>query len=321
MHCDVPLAAGEGRFYAAWRRENPTILGTPFTFIEAAGHGHLVGISLQAQGQDSGNTFFFEGDDQATIDGTLSIHGTGSEDFFNGGWYDVPGRWNGRRSFPLSGCLDYQKHLSRSAGYRFMIPDPVVYHQSLLQTIEHAPENNNLVTDYVGMAYLYADRAPAAAGYLPDPTERAVTNPARIAFAAGWQIPIRGFSFQNATLSKQVRKIGETYKRVLSFRAEGSDIFGDHSLEFACEAPSEGRYRVSMEVLAGPACGFVQLSLDDAPAGPSIDLYRSAAEEVCLIHLGELIMQPGANPLCLKLTPSNGSTGIDIAMVFLERVS
>ncbi len=65
-----------------------------------------------------GNTYFFEGDDQTTIDGELAIHGTGSEDFYNGGWYDVPGRWEARRSYPLSGCLAYQKHLGRTGGYR-----------------------------------------------------------------------------------------------------------------------------------------------------------------------------------------------------------
>jgi hypothetical protein len=91
----------EGKFYAIWRRENPTTKGEPFTFIETKGRGHLIGCIQQSQGFVSGNTYFFEGDDQTTIDGELVIHGTGSEDFYNGGWYDVPGRWDESRSFPL----------------------------------------------------------------------------------------------------------------------------------------------------------------------------------------------------------------------------
>jgi hypothetical protein len=51
----------------------------------------------------SGETPFFEGDDETTIDGQTTIRGTGSEDFFNGGWYDVPDRWEKNLSFPLSG--------------------------------------------------------------------------------------------------------------------------------------------------------------------------------------------------------------------------
>jgi hypothetical protein len=69
----VPVARqkNEGKFYALWRRENPTTKGKPFTFIETNGRGHLVGLLQQSQGFESGNTYFFEGDDQTTIDGEL----------------------------------------------------------------------------------------------------------------------------------------------------------------------------------------------------------------------------------------------------------
>jgi hypothetical protein len=41
-----------------------------------------------------------------TADGALVVHGTGSEDFFNGGWYDVPDRWDGPVARALSGCME-----------------------------------------------------------------------------------------------------------------------------------------------------------------------------------------------------------------------
>ena len=136
--------ADEGRFYALWRRENPTTTGQPFTFLRTNGRGHLVGVMLQAQGVEPGQTTFFEGDDQATLDGELTIHGTGSEDFFNGGWYDVPGRWYGRFSFPLSGALDYDKPMGRTGAYRLMLSDAFAFRKSLLLTIEHGPEGNRI---------------------------------------------------------------------------------------------------------------------------------------------------------------------------------
>ncbi|MBM3495069.1 MAG: DUF2961 domain-containing protein, partial [Armatimonadetes bacterium] len=249
---DAPRRADEGRFYAVWRRENPTTLGEPFTFVRAEGHGHLVGVALQAQGLEPGSTPFFEGDDQATVDGKLSVHGTGSEDYFNGGWYDVPGRWDGRRSLPLSGCMDYRKHLGRSAGFRFLLPDPLVYHKSLHFAIEHAPEKNNLQTDYAAVAYLYADRAPEGAGEVPPVADRAVADPKKIVIAAGWNVPIQAFSLQNATLRKGDRKVGDRNVRALSVRAEGGDIFGDHFVELLCDVPADGRYRLSIEAIAGP---------------------------------------------------------------------
>ncbi len=108
-HTDEGRRESEGKLYAVWRRENLTTDGKPFTFLETNGCGHFVGAILQAQGTQPGAIpEFFEGDDETTIDGEKVIRGTGSEDFFNGGWYDVPGRWEDRVSLPLSGSLDFK---------------------------------------------------------------------------------------------------------------------------------------------------------------------------------------------------------------------
>ncbi len=312
----------EGRFYAVWRRENPTTIGKPFTFVEAEGHGHVVAAFLQAQGEKPGGTLFFEGDDQWTIDGKLAIHGTGSEDFFNGGWYDVPGRWDARRSFPLSGCLDYKKHLGRSAAYRFMVPDPVVYQKSLVLAIEHAPERNDMITDYVGVTYLYADQPPAGAGTLPPAAERAVTDPVRTAMATGWNIPVQSFSFQNATLRKHVEKVGDSEARILSLTAERGDMFGMHFIELLCDLPATGAYKLTAEAVAGPEQGAVQLYRDETPIGPKVDL-RAAEREVRTVDLGRDSLREGINPVMLKLTPSTSEQkrfGLDLVTLFFERV-
>ena len=63
--------------------------------------------------------------------GSSRSHGTGSEDFFNGGWYDVPGRWERRQSLPVSGCLDYKKHLGRTGAYRLFLTDALAYRESI----------------------------------------------------------------------------------------------------------------------------------------------------------------------------------------------
>lgn len=82
----------EGTLHAEWHRENPTVTGRPFTYVDVRGRGKMVAAILQAQGKNLGQTYFFEGDEESTLDGDLVIHGTGSEDSFNGGWYDIPGR-------------------------------------------------------------------------------------------------------------------------------------------------------------------------------------------------------------------------------------
>ena len=39
--CVVRMRAPKAQFYALWRRENPTRMGEPYTFIETDGRGHL----------------------------------------------------------------------------------------------------------------------------------------------------------------------------------------------------------------------------------------------------------------------------------------
>ena len=95
----------EGRFYAHWNRNNPAVEGQPHIFLHAEGKGHYVGTALQAQGLQPGMTYFFEGDDSTVVDGTLRMHGTGSEDYFNGGWYALPDRWDAALAVNLSAAF------------------------------------------------------------------------------------------------------------------------------------------------------------------------------------------------------------------------
>jgi hypothetical protein len=72
-----------------------------------------------------------------SIDGEIAVHGTGSEDAFNGGYYEVSGRWDRQRSLPLSGCLEYDKARGRTDGYRASLADVYSFKCRLHYTIEH----------------------------------------------------------------------------------------------------------------------------------------------------------------------------------------
>lgn len=148
----------EGKFRAQWNRENPAKAGVPVTLLEAKGKGHLVGLNLQAQSLRPGITGNFEGDDSTVIDGETRFHGTGSEDFFNGGWYALMDRWDGPTSLPLSGALEYSIPLGRTGAYRYFIGDKIPFEKSILQTIEHGPEGNMWPSDYSSVGYFYSDR-------------------------------------------------------------------------------------------------------------------------------------------------------------------
>ena len=312
----------EGKFYALWRRENPTTKGKPFTFIETKGQGHLVGCIQQSQGFESGNTYFFEGDDQTTIDGELVIHGTGSEDFYNGGWYDVPGRWDAGRSFPLSGCLAYKKHLGRTGGYRFFLGDAYAYRRSIMQTIEHSPRANELLNDYCAVTYLYSRNRPTSEFELPSLPERKVIDLKRIVFATWWNVPIDAFSFRNATLTKNQEKYDGKEARYLSLKAQGNDSFGYHFICFVCELPTAGRYKVSIDAVKGPAQASVQLFVDEAPVGQPVDLYAAERQPALDEHVATLDLVEGPNKLLFKLVGKNEKSqglGLDLTNIICER--
>lgn len=320
----VPVARqkNEGRFYALWRRENPTTKGKPFTFISTEGRGHLVGVIQQSQGLDSGNTYFFEGDDQTTLDGELVIHGTGSEDFYNGGWYDVAGRWETRRSLPLSGCLDYKKHLGRTGAYRVFLGDAYAYRKSLLQTIEHAPTGNEFLNDYCGVTFLYSQDRPTCDFSLPPADQRSVVDPKRIVFAAWWNIPVRAYSYRDASLVKAAEKIGDQDVQFLSLQTKDGDVFGHHFVNFTCDIPAAGVYKISLDTVKGPTQGQVQLSLDEAPVGPLVDFYAEKRERALGVPMGTLELSEGQNNLLFKVMGRNEKSlgqAFDVINVICEK--
>jgi hypothetical protein len=318
----TPRSAKEGKFYAVWRRENPTTMGQPYTFIEAEGRGHIVGVVLQSQGFESGKTLFFEGDDQTTIDGELAIQGTGSEDFFNGGWYDVPDRWEKRLSFPLSGCLGYMKHLGRTGAYRLFIGDAYSYRKSIRQTIEHSGEKNNIPTDYCSVTYLYSEHAPTGTLALPPLKDRAVVDPREVGFPMWWQTPIYAWSFDRASLTRKSVKIGDEEVRYLSLAASGEDWFGSHFLSPTCSVPVAGKYRIFIEAVQGPAQAKVQLFQNENPVANPVDLYAEKPAKSGRLELGTLELAEGPNNLMFKLVGKNEKSsglGLDLVQVICVR--
>jgi hypothetical protein len=152
--------AREGKLYSMWRREVDVAKGEPYLLLDATGRGHHIGTILIAQGLSAGMTGFFEGDDVATIDGEVRLHGTGSEDAFNGGWYALPDRWDRMINLPTHGALDYSVANSRTGAYRFNLSDKSSFERSFRLTIEHGPEGNAWPVDYASVAFYYGDTAP-----------------------------------------------------------------------------------------------------------------------------------------------------------------
>ncbi|SFP81911.1 glycoside hydrolase family 172 protein [Parafilimonas terrae] len=147
----------EGKFYA-YRNSEKTKDGQPHVFLNIQGKGHYIGTVLQAQGLHTGMTIFFEGDDSTVIDNTMRFHGTGSEDYFNGGWYALLNRWDSKMSLPLHGALDYSLAFARTGGYRFYFTDKMSFEKNIYHSIEHGGEHNAVPGLYTSVSYFYCDR-------------------------------------------------------------------------------------------------------------------------------------------------------------------
>jgi hypothetical protein len=147
----------QGKFYAYWNRKSKSESGKPHLFLDTNGKGHYVATILQAQGKQAGMTYFFEGDDSTVVDGEMRMHGTGSEDYFNGGWYAMMDKWEGKMSLPLHGALDYSLPFCRTGGYRLFLSDKMSFGKSFYHSIEHGPAGNKFPVDYTSLGLYYSD--------------------------------------------------------------------------------------------------------------------------------------------------------------------
>ena len=189
------------RFHATWRRENPTQYRVPYRILDAKGQGHFAGVHLFMQNtsqwlnpqrmwnryQETGSflsAFFpemlgmgiLEGWEKIQVDGEEkpSILGTGTEDYFNSGFYYS----NGTYSAPYWGCTVRSYPQARCASYRFHVQDPISFQKSILVDIDHG-YTNQVEGDYQSVAYWYQNEPHQAFPALPGPEWRLPTPTSR----------------------------------------------------------------------------------------------------------------------------------------------
>ncbi len=184
-----PEAPSEaGRFHAWWnreltepgeadpeRRENEwSTLGPEgknasdaqnYVFCELEGRGHVVGVQYYVD--NPGPIWYGEGDDMWLVDGERwpgSLHGTGTEDFFNGAW--SPNELYAHPYFGYARIPSGLGWMGRTHCYRFLLEDPIHFTRSLRASIEHG-HANSLTLDIASVAYWYQSEPHRPFGALP----------------------------------------------------------------------------------------------------------------------------------------------------------
>jgi hypothetical protein len=174
------LASGENEWNSLGEQgKNPTGKDN-YLFLDVKGKGHYVGVNYFVH--SPGPMWYGEGDDMIFIDGdeTPTLHGTGTEDYFNTSWCPKT-----LFTHPYYGYARVNNNIGwmgRTHVYRFHIADPVYFDKSIRVTIEHG-HNNCLTLDLASVAYWYQQPPLQPLAPIPGKEDRKLKN-----FNDVWQI-------------------------------------------------------------------------------------------------------------------------------------
>lgn len=148
-----------GYFHARYHEQTFQPDGLDYIALDGKGRGHMVGLSMYMMSTNGGgfaNTGYLEGDERIYIDGNQApaVHGTGTEDYFNAGWYFNWGVFN----LPYHGH-PWRDHFNtdrpnHTQAYRFHLSDIIPFSETIRFGIEKGA-NNDVPGTYRSVIYYY----------------------------------------------------------------------------------------------------------------------------------------------------------------------
>jgi hypothetical protein len=148
---------GVGYLRTRFTATAPTIVGKDIPILDTIGCGAFVGVTASYTGNPS--RFYLEGDERIYVDGnaTPRVHGTGSEDFFNGGFYFDRGPY----TQPMSGNTAHiaDATTDNTSAYRFFLQDVIPFRERIVVSIEHGGHNETTTAAWM-LAYYYQQPTP-----------------------------------------------------------------------------------------------------------------------------------------------------------------
>jgi hypothetical protein len=263
-------------FHAYYRQERPARVGRNYEFLNITGTGHYIGTVLSVvQTQLS---WFGEGDDLFYIDGAKKpqIYGTGSEDYFNDAWglRDSDGPWTGT---PIA---EGERIGSRLSAYRWHVPDPVAFTNSLWAGIEHAgwtaKEDGSVRSafeerpDYFSSVAFWYQKGVNEG--LPEPPY----GRARLPFGNATQIAVEDAIADVRTEGGKasVQLEVDWAKDLLFFEAQGQGA----KMHVPFDIPEAGRYELVAQIAQAPDYGDYTALLDGQQT--NLDTRQAATSEI-----------------------------------------
>lgn len=303
---ETPLDPGVAYFHSQWRREIRTSEKSNYVVLDAAGEGHFVGLNMSMQGYDGGLQYL-EGDEMVYVDGETqpSLYGTGTEDYFTGGWYFNKGEF----AAPYHGVILKDDSLGRIAAYRFHVQDAIPFKKSIRFTIEHGHANAE-AADYSSTAYWYQKE--------PHRKFESVLAP-------GLRVPLRVVVPNGALEAESLKPVDEnltsSIEEMSNFGADWSNgkqlrisgqIKGD---SFKLNLPGvEPHYDLALYFTKGPSYGDVSILY----GGRKVGDYRgfsAVVEPGGKIAIPDLKLSKNSVPLQFVVSGKDiRSTGYDVGL-------
>jgi hypothetical protein len=140
-HWAADLSDGAAGYFHATSNSGATTPGRDWTFLNTTGHGKVVGVVAAMNGPTSRVTL--EGNERARTDGSQSpeINGTGTEDYFQGGWYFKFGPFTdpvtGESGDEANGAGDCPSALDCTAAYSLLLNESIPFSSKIDYGIEH----------------------------------------------------------------------------------------------------------------------------------------------------------------------------------------
>ncbi|TWD82427.1 DUF2961 family protein [Kribbella amoyensis] len=156
----VDLVTGKSGYFTAISHRAEPVMGQDWTIADTTGRGKFVGVTQTMEGlQPDGNTRgYLEGDERVYVDGerTPAIYGTGTEDYYESGWYFNQGTY----STPFHGNSGHEVKTGAckvecDGAWRLHITDAIDFQNQLTFGIEHGQQNDHAAM-YGSTAYLYS---------------------------------------------------------------------------------------------------------------------------------------------------------------------
>ena len=265
-----------GYFHAYYRQERPAAAGKNYAFLATRGRGHYVGTVMSViQSQIS---WFGEGDDLFYVDGATrpQIYGTGTEDYFNDAWdlRRVSGPWAGT---PVAGG---ELVGARLTGYRWHVPDPIPFTDSIWAGIEHSGWTANPDGSLRSGFEERPDYFSSVAFWYQEGVNEGLSEPpyggARLPLGNAEQIAVED-SLKEVTVEKgkaSVQRGVDWGKDLLFFNAQEKGA----RINIPISIAERGRYEIVIEVAQAPNYGDYVAYVDGKPT--NVDTRKPATSEI-----------------------------------------